>query len=78
MMPINFGNLFSTTLSSIESYHDTILLITNTSFSFLCNHALNFSNIAIIYMYGSMHFPTICQSGKGSTDSKDYGNYYRL
>ena len=37
---------------------------TNTCFSFLCNHALNFSNIAIIYMNGAMHFPIICQSGK--------------
>ena len=39
---------------------------TNTCFSFLCNHALNFSNIAIIYMNGAMHFSIICQSDKKS------------
>ena len=73
MMPINFDNLFSTKLFSLESYHDTILCnknpiyyesVTNTYFSFWCNYALNFSNVAIIYMNSAMHFPIICRSGK--------------
>ena len=38
--------------------------VTNTYLSFLCNQALNFGNIAIIYMNGTMHCPIICQSGK--------------
>ena len=87
MMPVDFGNLFSTKLFALESYHDPILCnkhpvyyesATNTYFSFSCNHALNFSNIAIIYMNGAMHFPIICQSGKKSTGSKTFSNYYTL
>ena len=87
MMPVDFGNLFSTKLFALESYHDTILCnkhpvyyesAANTCFSFSCNHALNFSNIAIIYMNGAMHFPIICQSGKKSTRSKTFSNYYTL
>ena len=84
MMPIDFGNLFSSKLFSLESCHDTILCnkhlvyyesVTNTYFSFLFKHALNFSNIPIIYMNGAVHFPIICQSGKKSMNSKTYGNY---
>ena len=43
---------------------------TSSCFSFLCNHAINFSNIAIIYMNGAMHFPIICQSGKKTQTQK--------
>ena len=43
---------------------------TNTCFSFLCNHALNFSNIAIICVNSAMHFPIICQSGKKTRTQK--------
>ena len=87
MMAIDFGNLFSTKLFSLESYHDGILCnkhpvyyesVTNTYFSFRFSYAINFSNITIIYMNGAMHFPIICHSSKKSTDSKTYGNYYRL
>ena len=49
-----------------NKHHVCYESVTNTCFSFLCNHALNFSNIAIIYMNGAMHFPIICQSGKES------------
>ena len=41
---------------------------TNTCFSFLCNHALNFSNIAIICVNFAMHFPI--QSGKKTRTQK--------
>ena len=87
MMEIDFGNLFSTKLFSLESYHGAILCnkdpvyyesVTNTYFSFPFSYAINFSNITIIYMNGAMRFPIICHSGKKSTDSKTYGNYYRL
>ena len=87
MMPVDFGNLFSTKLFALESYHDTILCnkqpvyyesATNTYFSVWCNHALNFSSIAIIYMNGAMHSPIICQSGKKSTGSKTFRNYDTL
>ena len=47
-----------------NKHHVSNESVTNTCFSFLCNHALNFSNMAIIYMNGAMHFPVICQSGK--------------
>ena len=43
---------------------------TSSCFWFLCNHALNFGNIAIIYMNGAMHFPIICQSGKKTGTQK--------
>ena len=33
-------------------------------FYFDVTYALIFSNVAIIYMNGAMHFPIICQSGK--------------
>ena len=49
-----------------NKHHVCYESVTNTCFSFLCNHALNFSNIAIIYMNGAMHFLIICQSGKES------------
>ena len=43
---------------------------TNTCFSFLCNHALNVSNIVIICVNSAMYFPIICQSGKKTRTQK--------